>query len=68
VGECAYWCSIDKDEWCDLTNSKCACGGSSSKCPLGNAAVTAAILEAQQMTLAEAALRARRRRSMREAS
>lgn len=68
MGECIYWCSIDRDEWCDLTNSKCECGGSGRKCPLGNTAFTAAVLEEQQMTLAEAALRAKRRRSIKNAS
>lgn len=68
VGQCGFWWNVDSDEWCDLAESACDCAGSQGKCPLDASVIAAARAEDQEMTLADAALRARRRRSAQEAS
>lgn len=68
MGQCAYWWTIDEDQWCDLTDNACSCEGSEAQCALSGSAISAALLEQERMTLAETAQRARRRRSAEEAS
>jgi len=68
VRACSYWWNADEEEWCDLTDAACECGGRRQDCSLSDKSIAAALREEEKATLAEAARRARRARKQQEAS
>ena len=64
---CNYWWTMDDEQCCDLTSESCSCGGCESKCSANGKVIEMAKREEQKTTLAEMALREKKRR-MQQAS
>lgn len=68
MGQCDYWWISGTTEWCDLTGQSCACGGSDATCRLKRKAIVQAMEEEERISLNEAWIRARKRRSAQQAT
>ncbi|MGQ9454213.1 MAG: hypothetical protein ACUVRS_08785 [Armatimonadota bacterium] len=64
---CEYWWTTENEQWCDVTNSKCSCEGSISRCPLGGKSLSMALEEEERITLKQLAMRTKRPRKNAEA-
>jgi len=67
MAHCEYWISAGSEQFCDLSADSCWCGGNDNRCALKDKSVSAALKDEERITLDDAALRARRRRSDRMA-
>ena len=61
--QCEYWWQQDdKDQWCDLANQACGCGGSNERCGVKGRSAVDLMRQTGKITLEEASLRIQKRK------
>ena len=63
-----YWWPDKETEWCEIISAYCNGGGDQQHCSLTDQAIASALKEEERVTLAEASIRARKRRGLQDAS
>lgn len=61
MSQCEYWMESDSEQWCELKDHGCTCGGRLDGCSLRGTTASTALTQAERVTLREAADRVRRR-------